>query len=150
MKKEVNIMIIERDVHTSSYIKDFLTGKGYNTSAFTDFAEALKQLENFCFDIVISEMECLNLTDKIRTKMMDISFIILHYDLSADSIKKAFLYNADDYFVKPINLQNLSDRIQLIIDRKKSLEKRVLQSSSSYTYNVTNKSLTRTRLNSST
>ncbi len=126
LPKALNVLIVDDD-HSLRSMLSFVLGKeGYQVQEAQSGAEALKKLKGRRFDLVISDIRMpdlngIELLKKIKTHDPDLPVIMITaYAATHDAIE-AMKLGAEDYVMKPFNLEEL----KIVIGKslhKKSLE----------------------------
>jgi len=129
------ILIVEDEIHIRNLIEETMEKKGYVTFTAGDGYEALKRLKEQEVDIIVSDimmpnLDGLNLVREIR-KTSNIPVILL--SARSEDVDKIWGLGigADDYVVKPVNINELAARIEAQLRRNK-----VYDASSSITSTV--------------
>lgn len=120
------ILLVDGDLTASFIIKQILKTRGYDVLAVSTLAQAKESLEQMEFDLILLEVcfadgEGITLCREIRKD----SFcpIIFISSLAEHQTKiTALQAGADDYVVKPANLEELIARVQANIRRFKEYD----------------------------
>lgn len=118
------ILIAEDEISNQLLIRRVLDKNGYHTVVVSNGLEVLQLLEKEHFDAIITdwmmpEMDGIELIRTIRKKFKDPPFIIMITSLASVSARRhALEVGADDFIAKPINLNELVERVQSGISRK--------------------------------
>ena len=117
------ILIVEDEMDIRNLIEETMQKKGYVTFTAQDGYEALKILEDKEVDIIVSDimmphLDGLNLVREIR-KTSNVPVILL--SARNDDVDKIWGLGigADDYVVKPVNINELAARIEAQLRRNK-------------------------------
>ncbi|MEL1255698.1 response regulator transcription factor [Flavobacterium sp. DGU38] len=128
-----HILLVEDDFDYASVLKQYLEFSGFKVSWKKNGKEALESLHvtkpDICIlDVMMPQMDGFTLAEKIVDQFPDIPFVFLTAkSLQQDKIKGLKL-GADDYIVKPFEVEELILRIGNILKRsQKSDEKVVLE-----------------------
>ena len=124
MKSTIKIMLVEDDKNLSLILKAFLTTKGYHTILCLNGNEALEHFnkERYDFmivDIMIPGLDGFSLVKEVRKTNSEIPIVFLTAKSLQSDIKKGFDLGADDYIIKPFNMDELILRIEAINRRTK-------------------------------
>ncbi len=118
------ILVVEDDISLSDSINVFLKKRGFNVFCSYSAKYALKELEEYQVDLIITDimmpyMDGIEFIKRVRE--MDITCPILIISAKDQFIDKkaGFLSGADDYMVKPIDLNELELRINSLFKRAK-------------------------------
>lgn len=121
--KMYKILIVEDEIDIRNLIEETMQKKGYVTFTAGDGYEALKILEDKEVDIIVSDimmphLDGLNLVREIR-KTSNVPVILL--SARNDDVDKIWGLGigADDYVVKPVNINELAARIEAQLRRNK-------------------------------
>ena len=116
-----NIFIVDDDHKFVRMLEYFLQEKGYATKAITDGEQVLKLLNNLIPDLLIIDVMMPNLNGyqtlrKIRGNFRTINMPIIFISALShiDEKIKALRQGADDYFYKPVDIEDLIVRINEI------------------------------------
>ncbi|MBU4268163.1 MAG: sigma-54 dependent transcriptional regulator [Acidobacteria bacterium] len=127
LQQAVNILLVDDD-HSLRNMLSFVLGKeGYQVDEAVSGMDALKKLKTRKYDLVISDIRMpglngIDLLKKIKTHDQELPVIMITaYAATHDAIE-AMKLGAEDYIMKPFNLEEL----KIIINKslhKKSIEK---------------------------
>lgn len=126
-----NIYYVEDDKNISQIVKAYLERQGYQISVFVTIADAKHALQNKCPDMVLVDW---NMPDGsgnmlcrwIRAAYRELPIIFLTVRGDTDDIVSGFQNGADDYVVKPFELEVLHSRIRALLKRTGSVSKQYL------------------------
>ena len=127
----INIYYVEDDENISRTVKEFLEGRGYQVSVFQTIADAKQALRNMCPTLALvdwnmpdgsGEMLC----QWIRRNRKELPVIFLTVRDDSRDIVSGFQNGADDYVVKPFELDVLLSRIQALLRRTGDVSKQYL------------------------
>lgn len=118
----IEVYCIEDDQNVANIIKEYLEQKGYTVSVFSMIAEAKCALENHIPDIALVDW---NMPDGkgdalcrwVRAKWDGLPVIFLTVRNDTCDIVSGFSNGADDYIVKPFELEVLYFRIKALLRR---------------------------------
>lgn len=126
-----HILVVEDDLDLNSLFCRTLQRNGYTAHSATGAKEALELLDKehinlMISDVMMSGMDGFELVRQLRDG--GFQFPILLVTAKGDILDKqsGFLAGADDYMVKPINLQEMLLRIQALLRRAKSVTEQKL------------------------
>jgi two-component system alkaline phosphatase synthesis response regulator PhoP len=129
----VRIFLVEDEISIRDALKLNLELEGYEVVTTADGKRVLKMFKEQHFDLVLldimlPEVSGLELCEQIRLVNMDIPIIFLTAkDTTADKVK-GLKKGADDYIVKPFNLEELLLRIQILLKRSQGTTSTSLES----------------------
>lgn len=117
----VRVLIVEDDQALRHYLKEGLTQAGYNVFEAEDGSDALKVLDQQGIDLVITDvmmpnLDGVTLTSELR-EVYDFPILMLTALEILEDKKKGFLSGADDYLVKPVELEELLLRVSALLRR---------------------------------
>lgn len=126
-----HIMIVEDDKNLRRLMEAVLIQNGYHVVPASDGQEALDLLESVYVDLIISDimmpnMDGYTLTRELRDANYTIPVLLITAKETFEDKRKGFLSGADDYMVKPINIDEMILRVGAILRRSKiSSEQRI-------------------------
>ena len=128
----IKILVLEDEPGLNKAVCQYLRGNGFDVTGCLDADEALDQMSEKMFDLIISDvmmpgMDGFQFADSIRRldSRIPILFMTALDDLS--SKKKGFRLGIDDYMVKPIEFDELLMRIQALLRRANVLDEKQLK-----------------------
>lgn len=129
----VRIFLVEDEISIRDALKLNLELEGYEVVTTADGKRVLKMFKEQHFDLVLldimlPEVSGLELCEQIRLVNMDIPIIFLTAkDTTADKVT-GLKKGADDYIVKPFNLEELLLRIRILLKRSQGTTSTSLES----------------------
>lgn len=116
------VYYIEDDINIAAIVKEYLEQKGYAVSIFPMVAEGKCALKNHIPDIVLVDWNMPDgkgdaLCQWMRTKWNELPIIFLTVRNDTCDIVSGFSNGADDYVVKPFELEVLHSRIRALLRR---------------------------------
>src|SRR4249919_221396 len=119
--KRGTILIVEDEENLQEALKLNLELEGYEVSCASDGLEALKRMEGEFFDLVIMdvmlpEIDGITVTETLRLQHNDVPILIVSAKSSGADRVLGLKKGADDYLVKPFNLEELFLRVGKLID----------------------------------
>ena len=118
----VNILVVEDDVKLNKIVCKYLEDSGYHTVSCLSGNEAFDKMIDIKCDIIISdimmpEMDGFRLAALVREqdKVIPILFMSARDDIS--SKQKGFRIGVDDYMVKPVDMEELTLRVEALLRR---------------------------------
>ncbi len=128
----LNILVVEDDKNLNQIICSFLSKNGYCSTGCLNPLEAYELLSARIYDLVITDimMPKLNgydFVEEVRSKkpMMPILFITALDDFG--SKQKGFSVGADDYMVKPVDMNEMVLRVGALLRRAKIISENRLE-----------------------
>lgn len=127
-----NVLIVEDDKNLRKLITTCLKKNNYNTYEAFNGNEALKVLDENYIDLIISdvmmpEMDGFQLIKELRSFKYKIPILIITAKSDIKDKKQGFLLGADDYMVKPINIEELLLRVQVLLRRSQSANEKKIR-----------------------
>ena len=118
------ILLVEDDITLNDSIKLFLNKKGYNVFSSYSAKYALKELEQYQVDIIITDlmmpgMDGITFIKEIRNAGIEVPIIIISAKDQFLDKRDGILSGADDYLVKPLDLNELELKIISLFRRAK-------------------------------
>lgn len=119
-----NILVVEDNKDLRELLCNALTGEGYRAFSSSDGDEALKRLDETFVDLIIADimmpnMDGLQLTKELRRAGIDTPILIVTARDDYETLQSGFTLGADDYMVKPINVNELLLRVKALLRRAK-------------------------------
>ena len=116
------ILIVEDDKNLRKLITTYLKKNEYITYEATNGLEALDIMDTNYIDLIISdimmkEMDGYELTKSLRDANYTIPILLVTAKSTIADKKEGFLLGADDYMVKPINMEELLLRVKVLLKR---------------------------------
>ncbi len=112
------ILLLDDEENLIKWLKYALEQKGYSVFGATDSRDALDEIKNRRFDLVISDirmpdMDGFEFLKKVRGIHPDVPFIFITAYGTMDSVINALRDRASDYILKPFSVDELIVRIKL-------------------------------------
>ena len=116
------ILVVEDDKNLRKLMTTYLKRNGYITYEATNGVEALDVMDTNYVDLIISdimmkEMDGYELTKSLRDSNYTIPILLVTAKSTIADKKEGFLLGADDYMVKPINMEELLLRVKVLLKR---------------------------------
>lgn len=117
------ILIAEDDNEINGMLTELLESKGYHTKSAYSGTEALLYLEKeapcaVLLDLMLPGMTGEELLERIREKDSGIAVIVSSARDAVDTRVKLLRAGADDYLVKPFDIEELLARLEAVLRRK--------------------------------
>ena len=127
-----NILVVEDDKNLRKLITTYLQRNKYSTYEATNGEEALNVLDQSYIDLIVSDimmpkMDGYELIKSLREAKYDVPILIITAKSEIEDKKEGFLLGADDYMVKPIDIEEMLLRIQVLLRRSKSASEKKIQ-----------------------
>ena len=124
-----SILIIEDDKRVADLLKTGLEENGYHTMVAYDGAMGLRLFQSHSFQLVISDiilpkMDGFELCKEIRNINADIPILMLTALGTTGDKLDGFNAGADDYMVKPVNVNEMVLRVQALLRRAQMINER--------------------------
>jgi len=118
----MKILVVEDDERISDAIVEYLSDLHYAVEPVYDGQSAWDLLDVFTYDLVLldvmlPEMDGITLCNKLRKKGFDIPILMLTAKDTLENKIDGLDAGADDYLVKPFELDELSARIRALLRR---------------------------------
>lgn len=126
-QSKANILLVEDEENLHDALKLNLELEGYEITSAYDGNEALKAIKDEYFDLIIMDVmlphvDGIAVTETIRIQNNEVPILILSAkNTSADRVL-GLKKGADDYMVKPFNLEELLLRVDKLILKNKKLQ----------------------------
>ena len=117
------ILIAEDDNEINGMLTELLESRGYHTKSAYSGTEALLYLEKevpcaVLLDLMLPGMTGEELLERIREKDSGIAVIVSSARDAVDTRVKLLRAGADDYLVKPFDIEELLARLEAVLRRK--------------------------------
>ena len=125
------ILIAEDDRELRQLFSRVLVKNGYSVVGVSDGAEALCEIENQFFDIIISDImmprvDGYELVRALRESGNNTPVLMITAKDAFDDMQAGFSSGSDDYMVKPINVNELVLRVGALLRRSQIANERRL------------------------
>lgn len=116
------ILVVEDDRNLRKLVVTTLRKNDYETYEAINGVEALSIMEKEYIDLVISdimmpEMDGIELTKDLRNSNYKIPILLITAKGTISDKREGFLSGADDYMVKPIDIEELVLRVKVLLKR---------------------------------
>lgn len=117
----INILICDDEINMTNLLTSVLTKSNYITVAVHNGTDAIDAFNEYNFDLMIvdiglPDIEGHDVVEYIR-QYSDIPILFLTAKKDINEKVKAFNLGADDYLVKPFNIEELKLRIKALLKR---------------------------------
>lgn len=118
------ILVAEDDKNLRRLVETFLARSGYSVYCARDGVEALDILDREHIDLIVSDimmpnMDGYTLTEELRRSGFNQPILFITAKETLEAKRRGFLVGIDDYMVKPIDLEEMTLRIQALLRRSK-------------------------------
>lgn len=116
------VLVVEDDKNLRKLMTTYLKRNEYITYEATNGVEALEIMDTNYVDLIISdimmkEMDGYELTKSLRDANYTIPILLVTAKSTIADKKEGFLLGADDYMVKPIDMEELILRVKVLLKR---------------------------------
>lgn len=123
MNNKISILLVDDETDFLEMTTKRLARRGYDVRSAANCAEAILELERGCPDVVILDVmlpdrdgiQCLK---EIKQKWPSVVVILLTGHASMQTGRLSIEYGANDYCLKPIELDDLIDKIEIACKEK--------------------------------
>lgn len=120
----VNILVVEDNVDIREMFCQALNDNGYQCYGAADGVKALAWLEKIAVDLIIADimmpnMDGYELTRLLRETDHDMPILMITARDDYAAMQKGFGAGADDYMVKPVNINEMLLRVNALLRRAK-------------------------------
>jgi two-component system alkaline phosphatase synthesis response regulator PhoP len=117
-----SILLVEDEVNLHDALKLNLSFEGYEVTSAYDGPEALKNIEQAHFDLIILDvmlpgLDGFSITDMVRLNNNQTPILILSAKNTSANKIQGLKIGADDYMTKPFNLEELLLRVSKLIQK---------------------------------
>jgi DNA-binding response OmpR family regulator len=114
------LLIVEDDKNLSVVVKDYLTLSGYDVTLCEDGKSAWETFKDNCFDlcildVMLPKLDGFSLGEMIRQQNESVPILFLTAKSAKEDKIKGFKLGADDYILKPFNIEELVLRIEVFL-----------------------------------
>ncbi len=118
----INILVVEDDKELSELFCTVLNDNDYNTLTAFDGLEAFDVLEENHIDLIITDvmmpnMDGFEMTKCLRQTKQTVPILMITAKESMLDKKEGFVSGADDYMVKPIDVNEMVWRVEALLRR---------------------------------
>lgn len=117
------ILVLDDVTDAAVLVGKILTRKGHTVHIFSDEAPALKFVEEYPVDLVIldiklKEMNGVEVLARMKRERPGVRAIMLTGYPTVDTAREAISLGADEYCVKPIDRQELEEKVEKALKNK--------------------------------
>lgn len=125
------ILIAEDDVELRELFKHVLMKNGYAVTGVSNGEEALAEMDKSYYDLIISDimmpkMDGYELVHALRNSGNNVPVLTVTAKDAFDDMRMGFLSGADDYMIKPVNVNELVLRVGALLRRAQVMNERRL------------------------
>ena len=119
-----NILVVDDHENIRNLIEIYLKREGYSVLLAADGQEALDILEEHSVDLMIADVMMPNidgfeLVDTLRASGYDLPILVLTAKDTLKDKREGFGLGADDYMVKPVDMEEMMLRVSALLRRAK-------------------------------
>lgn len=112
MKENVKILVVDDEAVMRNLLLKILEQEGYKIALSNCYKEAIEQLENDDFDIVLSDVKMpeiggFDLLKEIKSRWPKTAVIMMTAYGDAYTVKEALMLGADEYITKPFKSHDI-------------------------------------------
>ena len=124
-----NVLVVEDDKNLKKLMVTYLKKNNYTTFEARNGIQALDIIDKQYIDLVISdimmpEMDGYELLNELRIANYEIPIMLITAKSDISDKKQGFILGADDYMVKPIDMEEMVLRVSVLLKRAKRANKR--------------------------
>src|SRR5215471_19828263 len=117
-----NVLLIRNDDHSMRSITDTLQAQGYTVAAWSNLEFAVNPGAAADFDVVLidhsePQVDAIGICSELRHRSVDVPVLVLAPACHAQQRLALFKAGADDYLLKPIDLEELQARVEALLAR---------------------------------
>jgi len=118
------ILFVEDEEDLTLIVADTLRGQGYDVITAADGIQGLEKFKSEGADIVVADvmmpkMDGYELVRELRNANFNTPILLITAKSTINDKKEGFYLGADDYMVKPIDIEELSLRVKALLKRAK-------------------------------
>jgi len=122
-----NLVIIEDDIDIALNMKDYLEECGFKITIFTTITDATINISLNNYDIILLDLNLpdytgFELLKYLNKNKISIPTIVISADSDLKSKLEAFKLGADDYMIKPIDMEELEARIWVHLGKNSQIK----------------------------
>ena len=124
-----NVLVVEDDKNLKKLMVTYLKRNNYTVFEANNGIHALDIIDKQYIDLVISdvmmpEMDVFELLNELRTSNYEIPIMLITAKGDISDKKQGFILGADDYMVKPVDMEEMILRVSVLLKRVKSANTR--------------------------
>ena len=117
-----NILVVEDDKNLRKLMSAVLKQNGYDVLTGEDGVQALNMLDEHHVDLIISDimmpyMDGYELANELRQANQNMPILMVTAKENIEDKKRGFFVGADDYMVKPIDMDEMLLRVSALLRR---------------------------------
>ncbi|MCL2708703.1 MAG: response regulator transcription factor [Defluviitaleaceae bacterium] len=128
----LSVLVVEDDKNIRRLMQTVLSQNGYNALCASDGREALEIFDREHVDLMVCDVmmpfvDGYELTESLRMANNNLPVLMVTARERFDDKQKGFLVGADDYMVKPIDINEMVLRVRALLRRSKIMSERRLE-----------------------
>lgn len=121
-----NILIVDDELALREMLKDVLDEEGYNTEIAASAEDALEILRSYNPDIIVSDILMPGMDGhefcQAARGVSDASILMMSGVSSEFSVLQRKQIDADDFLIKPFDVENFLERIESLLGKRQNHE----------------------------
>jgi len=116
------LLLIREDIRASRYVTDALQGRGYRvvTASRLEFNSDPGLADSF--DLIVIDhseprLNAMDICSELRQRHIEVPLVVLAHRAQVPHRVEIFNAGADDYLIKPIDPEDLSARVEVLLSR---------------------------------
>lgn len=127
-----NVLVVEDDKNLRKLVVTCLKKKNYNVLEVENGEKALEVMDTNYVDIIISDimmphMDGYELIRELREANFNVPILLITAKSDISDKRTGFLLGADDYMVKPIDIEEMLLRIEVLLRRAQNANKKKIE-----------------------
>ena len=127
-----NVLVVEDDKNLRKLVVTCLKKKNYNVLEVENGEKALEVMDTNYVDIIISDimmphMDGYELIRELREANFNVPILLITAKSDISDKRTGFLLGADDYMVKPIEIEEMLLRIEVLLRRAQNANKKKIE-----------------------
>ena len=123
------ILIVEDDIELCNLFSHVLTKNGYCVTGASNGKEALEAMTGDYFDVIITDimmpiMDGYEFVSTVRESGNTTPIMVITAKDAFDDMRRGFISGADDYMVKPVNVNEMTLRVDALLRRAQMMSNR--------------------------
>lgn len=127
-----NILVVEDDKNLRKLVTTCLKKENFNTYEAVDGEDALNVMDKNYIDLIITDimmpkMDGYELIKELREADYNIPILVITAKSDLDDKKEGYKLGADDYIVKPIDIDELPLKVNALLKRAKATNEKKIK-----------------------
>lgn len=116
----LSVLIVEDDITFSLMLKTWLGKKGFEVKALSSVSDAKRQIESVRYDLILSDLRLpdgdgIDLLKWVKEKYTSLPLIMMTSYAEIQTAVQAIKLGASDYIAKPLNPEELLNKIREVV-----------------------------------